>query len=166
MVLYVDSDAIYFEAPKARSRVTGYYNLSDYPNATTYLKLNGSILVEYKTLRHVIASAAEAETTGIFHNKKVSIPIRNLLQALDHLQPPTPIKTDNSTSNGFIHDSIHQHRSKFWDMRYYWLKDRKTQQQFLFFWDRGSKNDADYFTKNQATSHHRQQRPKYFRDKS
>ena len=177
MVLHIDSDAAYLVAPKARSRVAGYFHLSDNPrnfmsetrisdiSKTRKPTLNGAIHVECKTLRHVVSSAAEAETAGVYHNAQVAIPIRIVLQALDHTQPPTPIKTDNSTANGFIHDNIHQRRSKSWDMRYYWLRDRQTQQHFLFFWDKGSNNDADYFTKHFPAKYHRVKRPRYVQDK-
>ena len=74
--------------------------------------INGAILVECKTLRHVISSAAEAETAGIFQNAQTAIPLHTFLQALNHPQPPTSVKTDNSTSNGFIHNNIHMKKSK------------------------------------------------------
>ena len=32
MFLYVDSDAAYLVAPKARSRIAGYFYMSDHPN--------------------------------------------------------------------------------------------------------------------------------------
>ena len=162
MKLHIDSDAAYLVAPKARSRVAGYFQLTDHPPTKLH---NGAILVECKTLRHVVSSSAEAETGGIFHNAQVAIPIRHLLIALGHPQPPTPIKTDNATANGFIHDNIHQKRSKSWDMRYYWLRDRMTQQQFKFYWDKGSNNHGDYWSKHHATNHHRAIRPTYVRDK-
>ena len=165
MVLYVDSDAAYLVAPKARSRIAGYYYLSDHPNVTKRPKTNGAISVECKTLRHVVSSSAEAEVAGIFHNATTAVPIRHILKALNHPQPPTPLKTDNSTATGFIYDNIHQKRSKAWDMRYHWLRDRQTQQQFQIYWEKGINNDADYFTKHHATSHHRAQRAKYVRDK-
>ena len=165
MVLHIDSDAAYLVAPKARSRVAGYFHLSNHPNNKSKNTLNGAVHVECKTLRHVVSSAAEAETAGVFHNAQRAIPIRVVLQALDHPQPPTPIKTDNSTANGFIHDNIHQKRSKSWDMRYYWLRDRMTQLQFTFFWDKGSNNEADYFTKHFPASYHRIKRSRYIQDK-
>ena len=165
MILNIDSDAAYLVAPKARSRVAGYFQLGSLPTSTQHPKLNGAVLVECKTLRHVVSSAAEAETGGIFHNAQVAIPIRTLLHKLNHPQPPTPIKTDNSTACGFIHDNIHQKRSKSWDMRYYWLRDRLAQLQFNFYWDKGSNNYADYHTKHHATKHHRLMRPKYVHDK-
>ena len=164
MILHIDSDAAYLVAPKARSRVAGYFQLTDHPNITRHPKLNGAILVECKTLRHVVSSAAEAEVAGIFHNATMAIPIRHFLKCLNHPQPPTPLKTDNSTANGFVHDNIHQKRSKSWDMRYYWLRDRQTQEQFKFFWDRGINNEGDYYTKHHATVDHRAKRPMHIRD--
>ena len=130
MILNIDSDAAYLVAPKARSRVAGYFQLGSLPTSTQHPTLNGAVLVECKTLRHVVSSEAEAEIGGIFHNAQVAIPIRTLLRKLNHPQPPTLIKTDNATACGFIHDNIHQKRSKSWDMRYYWLRDRLAQQQF------------------------------------
>ena len=108
MVLHVDSDAAYLVAPKAQSWVAGYFHLSDHPNITKHLKLNGAILVECKTL----SSSAESEVAGIYHNAGMAIPIRHILKALNHPQPPTPLKTDNSTATGFVYDNIHQKRSK------------------------------------------------------
>lgn len=132
MILHVNSDAAYLVVPKARSRVAGYFYLSDHPNITKHPKVNGAILVECKTLRHVVSSAAEAEVAGVFHNAGMAIPIRHFLECLNHKKPPTPIKTDNSTATGFIYDNIHQRRSKSWDMRYYWLWDKQTQQHSRF----------------------------------
>jgi hypothetical protein len=162
MKLSIDSDAAYLVAPKARSGVAGYYHLTNNPLPPL---LNGAIHVECKTLRHVLSSAAEAETGGIFHNAQIAIPIRTLLHALGHPQSPTPIKTDNSTSKGFIYDNIHQKRSKSWDMRYYWLRDRAAQSQFKFYWEKGVNNHADYPTKHHPTKHHRAVRPRYILDK-
>ena len=126
MVIHVDSNATYLVAPKARSRVAGYFHLSDHPNITKHPKLNSEILVECKTLRHVVSSSAEADIAGVFHNASMALPIHHFLTQLNHPQPPTPIKTDNSTTTGFVYDNIHQKRSKSWDMRYYWLHDRMT----------------------------------------
>ena len=165
MVLHIDSDAAYLVAPKARSRVAGYFHLSDHPNITKHPKLNGAILVECKTLRHVVSSSSEAEVAGVYHNAGMAIPIRFFLQCLNHPQPHTPLKTDNSTATGFVYNNIHQKRSKAWDMRYYWLRDRMTQQQFNIFWEAGVTNEADYFTKHHVTVHHQEKRSRYVRDR-
>ena len=165
MVLHIDSDAAYLVVPKSRIRVAGYFHLSNHPTSQSKPTLNGAVHVECKSLRHVVSSGAEVETSEVFHNTQMALPIRIVLQALNHPQPPTPIKTDNSTANGFIHDNIHQKRSKSWDMRYYWLRDRMTQQRFLFFGDKGSNNEADYFTKYFPASYHRVQISRYVHDK-
>ena len=165
MVLHVESDAAYLVAPKARSRIAGYFHLSDHPNKTNNPKINAAIQVECKTLQHVVSSSAEAEVAGIFHNATMALPMRHMLTALGHPQPPIPLKTDNATATGFVYDNIHQKRSKSWDMRYHWLRDRETQQQFNIFWRPGSENNSDYYTKHHATNHHQEMRPKHVRDR-
>ena len=164
MVLHVDSDAAYLVLPGARSRIAGYYFLSSKINpeqlGTVEPKPNGLILVECRTLNHVVASAAEAETGGLCHNGQTIIPIRRTLIELGHHQPPTPLKTDNSTATGFVHKSMRQKRSKSWDMRFHWLRERKIKQQLNIFWDKGRNNKADYFTKHHPPKYHRIMRPK------
>ena len=102
MILSIDSDAAYLVMPQAKSRIAGYFYMNNSPSSTPLTVLNGAILVECKTLRHVVASAAEAETAGIFHNAQIAIPLCHILISLGHPQPPTLIKTDNSTAHGFI----------------------------------------------------------------
>ena len=165
MVLHVESDAAYLVAPKARSRIAGYFHLSAHPNKTNNPTINAAIQVECKTLRHFVSSSAEAEVAGIFHNTTMALPMRHILESLEHPQPPTPLKTDNATATGFVYDNIHQKRSKSWDMRYHWLRDRQTRQQFDIFWRPGSENQADYVSKHHATTYHRATRPKYVRDR-
>ena len=55
----------------------------------------------------MVTSATEAETHGVFHNAKLAH-IRNLLEGMGHPQPPTVIKTDNSTAVGYAHCTIQQ----------------------------------------------------------
>ena len=126
IVLAINSDAAYLVLPNAKSRIAGYYYLtSDLINDVP--PINAPVLVICKTLKHVVSSAAEAKTAGVFTNAQIALPIRHTLEALGHPQPPTPIKTDNSTVIGFVNNNIQQKRSKSWDMRYHWLRDRETQ---------------------------------------
>ena len=104
-----------------------YYHFLHDPKLKPNPPLNGAIHIECEILRHVVSSAAEAEVGGFFHNAQVAILIRTLLTVLYYPQPPTPIKTDNSTAHGFMYDYIRQKHSKLWDMRYYWLRDRLAQ---------------------------------------
>ena len=125
--LHLDSDAVYLVQPRARSRMAGNFYLSDrIPPGTIKPnpKPNGPIIAECHTVRNVMSSVSEADTIGIFHNAKVDIPIRTILTELGHSQPPTTIRTDNSTSYGILTSTIRQKRSKDFDMDIYWIKDR------------------------------------------
>ena len=55
-----------------------------------------------------------------------------MLTVLGHEQGPTPVKTDNQTASAFVNNTLKAKRSKTWDMRYFWLKDRISQAQFMF----------------------------------
>ena len=121
MILYVDSDEAYLVAEKAKSRIAGYYYCSNKTNKnfTKNPPLNGPIHIECKLLRHVVTSAAEAETAGLFINCQKIIEIQQMLKALRHEQPPTPVKTDNATAASFVTDMLKKKRSKAWDVRYH-----------------------------------------------
>ena len=43
---------------------------------------------------------------------------------MDHAHGPTPIKIDNSTADGFFDKTIKLKRSKAFDMKFHWMKDR------------------------------------------
>jgi hypothetical protein len=165
MALNVDTDAAYLVLPNAQSRYAGHYIFSDTPPLPPEIpnpKPNGAILTVCKTIRNVMTSAAEAETAGVFGNGQEIIAIRILLHALRHPQLATPLKTDNSTSNSFVqHANIKQRRSKTWDMRWNWLRDKATHQQLHMYWAKGTDNNADYFTKHHPPSHHLTTRPNY-----
>ena len=164
MILEIESDAAYLVLPKARSRAAGFFYLANKPKTTNHPTINGAILIECTTLRHVVSSAAEAEVGALFHNARQALPIRHLLTSIGHPQPTTKIVTDNSTARSFIYDNINQKRSKSWDMRYYWLRDKTTQKQFLITWAAGKTNKADYYTKHHPINYHRKIRPIYYFD--
>ena len=46
------------------------------------------------------------------------------LIALDHKQPLAPLKTDNSTTEGFVNSGMKPKRSKIWDMKWHGLRDK------------------------------------------
>ena len=116
----------------------------------------------------MVTSAAEAETYGVFHNTKQTLPLRHILEELGHKQnKPTSIITDNSTSAGYVNKNMQMKRSKTWDMHLHWLRDKEKQKQFKVIWDKGSNNKTDYFTKHHPTIHHRrmQNTKMYVQDK-
>ena len=118
-------------------------------------------MTECVTLKNVVCSAAEAECGGLFHNCQKAIEIRRILTALGHPQQKTEVKTDNSTANSFVHATMRLKRSKTWDMRWNWLREKAQQNIFKILWERGTKNKADYFTKHHNPSHHRLSRSDY-----
>ena len=168
MILHIHSDASYLSEPKARSRAGGFFYLSDNidmtkPNAPKP-KLNGGIHILSSILGNVMASATEAEVGALFHNAQDACMIRNTLEFLGHKQPATPIQTDNACAEGIANDTVKQKRSKAIDMRFYWIRDRVKQGQFIVYWRKGEDNLADYFTKHHPTSHHRRMRPIYLHE--
>ena len=55
-------------------------------------------------------------------------------------------------------------RSKAWAMKLHWLRDKHNEEYFDVFWDKGSNNYSDYFTKHHATIHHHIMRKYYVND--
>ena len=89
-----------------------YYQFVSHLDKTPRPNIDGAIFVECKALCHVVTSFAEAKTADVFFNVQTSLPIQTILNALNHPQLPTPIRTDKSSTNGFIHNNIHKKRSK------------------------------------------------------
>ena len=85
-----------------------------------------------------MTSAAETEAHDVFHKENISLHIRNLLQGMGHAQPPTIIKTDNSTAVGYVQHTIQQKMSKAWDMQLHWLQDKTNQEQFNLMWEKAN----------------------------
>ena len=83
---------------------------------------------------------------------------------MGHPKDPTPITTDNTTTTAFVHKNMVTKTSKSWDMNLHWLRDKEVQKYFKIFWEKGSSNRGDYFTKHHPTIHHRFQRGRYVRD--
>ena len=158
MLLHIHSDASYLSERKARSRAGGHFFLSNEKSSIP----NGPVHTLSNILRNVMASAAESEIGAAFTNAQAALPLRQALLDLDHPQPPTPIRTDNSTADGFLNQTIKAKRTKAIDMRFYWLIDRMKQNQFTVYWKPGVTNLGDYHTKHHPPQHHRQMRPIIF----
>jgi hypothetical protein len=96
MIMNIHSDASYLSVFNARSRLGGLFFLGNkYPKQDT---LNGCILNVATVIKNVVALAAESEVGACFHNAQSGAPLRVTLTELGHTQPPTPLRTDNSTA--------------------------------------------------------------------
>ena len=71
-----------------------------YPNLIP--SVNGPIYTECRILSYVVASTAESELGGLFHNGKKASPLRITLKELGFPQPLTTIKTDNPTDEVIV----------------------------------------------------------------
>ena len=71
MILHVESYAAYLVMHGARSRIANHYSLSNHPTKPTNpsdVNNIGPIITESKTLQHVVGSAADSQTGGLFIN--------------------------------------------------------------------------------------------------
>jgi hypothetical protein len=177
MVLHIVSDASYLSAPKARSRLAGYFFLSSNMETTPAdLEMpppfNAPILINAKIIKTVVSSAAEAELGALFYNAQDGCTLRTSLEDLGHVQPATLIETDNSCAAGIANQTIKRKRSKAMDMKFYWIVDRVTQGQYRIKWRPGkgeskaTPNAADYHSKHHSPAHHRLMRSRYLHEPS
>jgi hypothetical protein len=106
----------------------------------------------------MVASVSESEVGACVNNFQSDAPLRFTLTELGHIQPPTPLRTDNSTTFGILNETITQKRSKAMNIRYHWMTDRVRQKQFDVYWQPGRENLGDYHTKHHSAQHHKDMR--------
>jgi hypothetical protein len=108
-----------------------------------------------------MSSATEAELAGLYIMSHEAIYIRIVIEELGHIQPPTPLQTDNAMADSVINGKVQPKQTKAIDMRFHWLCTQECQQQFCIYWHPGKLNYANYWTKHHPETHHRNMR-KYF----
>jgi hypothetical protein len=158
MVLCAHSDASYLSESNSRSRAGAHVFLS---NDDPIPQSNGPVYSSSTVLRSVYASAGKAETAALFKCAQHMVPLQNALEEMGWKQPRTPIQIDNSTAEGFANNTIIVKRMRAIEMRFNWLKDREAQNQFRFFWDKGTRNNGDYHTKLHPPEYHLSHRPSH-----
>jgi hypothetical protein len=156
MILHIHSDTSYLSVSNARSCLGGLFFCGDKPPQED--TINGSILNVASVIKNMVASADESEVGACFQNAQSGAPRRVALTELGHIQPATPLRTDNSTAFGILSETIKQKISKAMDMRYHWLTDRVCQKQFDVYWRPGRENLGDYHPKHHSAQHHKDMR--------
>jgi hypothetical protein len=131
MILATHSDASYLSEPQARSRAGGHFFLS---TSTDIPPNNGAILNIAHIIKHVMASATEAELAALYINACEAVYIRIILDELGHKQPTTPLQTDNAMAEAVCNGKIQPKRTKAMDMRFNWLRDCDCENQFRIYW--------------------------------
>ena len=107
-----------------------------------------------KLILNVMTSAADAEICALFVNTRQSVLVRYLLKEMGHLQPPTPIKTENMTALGFVTNILQPNATKSTDMNFWFMRDRQDQNQCRYYRRSGATNDVNYHTKHYSPAHH------------
>jgi hypothetical protein len=102
-----------------------------------------------------MSSTAKAELGALFINATTAVSIQQTLIELGHLQPCTPMQTDNATSHALLNNKILPKALKAMDMCFHWLRCRSAQGQIRYYWRPGTQNLADYFTKLHPATHHK-----------
>ncbi len=158
MVLALHRDKSYLSKPKAQSQASGHFFLS---SNTTVPPNNGAILNIAHIIKTVMSSATEAELAGLYIMACKAVYIRIILEELGHIQPPTPLQTDNAIADGIINSKMQPKQTKAMEMRFHWLRDQKCQRQFRIYWQPGKLNYTNYWTKHHAETHHRNMRKEF-----
>ena len=71
-----------------------------------------------------------AKLGALYINYRGAILARQLLEEMDHKQPPTPMETDNTTALGVTTNPINPPKTKAMDMLFHWLRCWESQKQF------------------------------------
>ena len=158
MIVKVHSDGSYLSVPGARSRAAGHFYLGNNIPAHQEEPYQGATCQECSIIKPIVASAAECETLTLFLNCQTAIVVRVTAKELGHPQPATPIRVDNTTTNNYVCNNLQQKKSKSFDMRLHWLRDRINNSQFETCWMKGEFNYADYYSKHHPAAHHKKMR--------
>jgi hypothetical protein len=110
-------------------------------------------------MKFVMSSATKAKLGALYTTAKEMVPLCQTLIKMGWPQPHTPTQMDNSTAVGITNLTIVPHKTKSMDLRLWWLRCRESQQQFRYYWDKGSHNWADYHTKHHPPIYCKANRP-------
>ena len=95
---------------------------------------------------------------ALYITARKMIPLRNTLVEMGWSQAKTPIQNDNSTAVGFTNKTIVNKATKLAEMKLWWLRDRESQEQFIYYWAPGSENEGNYSTNNHSPIYHEAKR--------
>ena len=111
MVLACHSDASYLSKPGARSRVGGYFLLSNDANMPAN---NSAVFNITQIIKAVMMLAAEVEIGVI--NAREAVPQKIMLVNMGHPQLQTRMKADNSAAHSVATNNMQPRRTKAMDI--------------------------------------------------
>jgi hypothetical protein len=113
MKLPIHSDASYLLEPKACSRASGHMFMA----GTEEIPINnGAVLNISQIIKAVMSLAMEAKLGMLLINTKTAVSMQWTLEELGHLQPQTPIQTNNLTAHALLTNKILPKALKAMDM--------------------------------------------------
>ena len=139
MVLHMHSDDSLFSSTGAKIRSGGCHYPSSplvEPNAppTNQPPLNRLIHVEFPTIKNVLASTMEAYFGSLFVNCWCRAALNINLTEMVHQKPSTPVFADSTTGDVFLNNNARKIRSRYIDMRFYWVHGIVKQGHYLVYW--------------------------------
>jgi hypothetical protein len=75
---------------------------------------NDPLLCHATALRHMVSSVAEAESGAVFVNAKEGTVTHTTFSEMSHKQDATDLRTNNSTADGIISNTVQQSAQKQW----------------------------------------------------
>jgi hypothetical protein len=156
MIVCAHTNAGFHNNSKGCSQASAHISIS---KNNPFPKHNGPVLSISQIMKFVMSSAAKAELDALYTSAKEMVTLCQTLIQMGWPQPCTPIQMDSSTAVGVTNLTIVPQKTKSMYLRLWWLRCQESQQQFYYYWDKGSHNWADYHTKHHPPIYHKANRP-------
>ncbi len=146
MIMKIHLDASYLSEAKARNRACGHFFMGWLLKNGNPIKLNSIFHVSATILRFVVASAAKAELGMFYQNFRTGIVFCQMLKAMGHPQPKTPVHCYNATAVavGIANNMVKHIHSQSIEMLFFWISDKVVQDMYAPSWHDGQENLANY----------------------
>ncbi len=152
MILAVHTSASYLSEHAGKSPASGHFYLTNDGDK----KINsGAILTLLSIIKHLMSSASKAKIAALYYGCKLAIPLCTTLKEMGHPQHKcTMVTTNNIAAQGLTMGTMTPKVFKSMNQCFHWLKCCHAQQQFLYLWQRGINNRANYARKHHPAKHH------------
>ena len=97
IILMIHTNASYLFEHNARSWASAYFYLTNKGDKEFN---NGAILSLASIINQVMSLASESKLSAVYYGCNIAVLIRTTLDEMCHMQPPTPVTTDNITAQG------------------------------------------------------------------
>jgi hypothetical protein len=137
MILCAHTNAGFHNESKGHSQASVHIFVS---KNNPFPKHNGPVLLIFQIMKFVMSSAAKAKIGDPYTTAKEMVHLHQTLIDMGWPQPCTPLQKDTSTAAGITNLTIILQKTKSMDLRLWWLCCQESQQQFHYYWGKGSHN--------------------------